>query len=117
MRALAALRANEPVRLLLYPVLVGAVGYLAIKGVIDADAAKLIAAALGLLLGGAVTETARANVAPKDRVPAAAAAAARAALDDVEQAVTDMSGPALAAAVRAAREQIERAAPSGGRGA
>lgn len=108
-RALAWLRANEPLRLLLYPLLVAVVGWLVVRGTITADIGEIAAAVLALLLGVPATEAVRARVTPNGRIPAAAAAAARTALDEVERTVADRFGPSAANVVRQAREEIERA--------
>lgn len=53
---------SEPVRTRIYPLLVAAVGYLAIKGVIDGDTLSLILAVAGALFGVPLTEGARNRV-------------------------------------------------------
>lgn len=109
MQALAWVRANEPVRLLMYPAIVALVGYLVVNGTISDDFAQVIIAVIALMLGVPAIEAARGRVTPRDRVPAAAAAAARSVLDDVERVITSTFGPSGANVLRQAREEIEKA--------
>lgn len=59
---LGKLRANEPLRLILWPIILGLVGYLVTKGTIDTNAADLITAVALLILGGSGIEAARMRV-------------------------------------------------------
>lgn len=106
MRALAWVRANEPVRLLVYPVLVALVGYLVVRGTIDADMAQIVTAAIALVLGVPFAEAARARVTPNTKVPAAATAAARTALDELERLAAQRLGPAGLDILNQVRNQI-----------
>ncbi|WP_280305359.1 phage holin [Nocardia neocaledoniensis] len=108
-RALAWLRANEPVRLLMYPAIVAVVAYLVVNGTISDDFAQVITAVIALVLGVPAIEATRDRVTPRDRVPAAAAAAARSVLDDVERIIDGTFGPSGANVVRQARAEIEKA--------
>ncbi|MGN2634635.1 hypothetical protein ACTD5D_39720 [Nocardia takedensis] len=104
---LSRLRASEPVRLMLYPLLAGVVAYLAITGVVDADFAQVLTAVVALVLGVPLTEAARGAVYAPTTVPAVAAAAASTVLDEAEQAVTDAFGPRAGAYVRQVREGLD----------
>lgn len=108
-RALAWLRANEPVRLLMYPAIVAVVAYLVVNGTISDDFAQVVTAVVALVLGVPAIEATRGRVTPRDRVPAAAAAAARTALDAVENIVVGTFGPSGANVVRQVRAEIEEA--------
>lgn len=70
MELLSKLKASEPVRLYLYPILVILIGYGVYRGVVDDSVATLVVIpALGVLLGIPATEAARAKVTPQAKVP------------------------------------------------
>ncbi len=104
---LARLRAAEPVRLMLYPLLAGVVAYLAITGVVDADFAQVLTAVVALVLGVPLTEVTRGAVYAPKTVPEVAAAAAAVVLDDAEKAVTHEFGARAGSYVRGVRERLE----------
>ncbi|KIQ15341.1 hypothetical protein [Rhodococcus sp. MEB064] len=68
MSALARLRAYEPVRLYVYPLLLVLVGLLVTRGAIDSSVGDLIIAATAAILGIGAAETARAKVTPEAKV-------------------------------------------------
>ncbi|OZF09806.1 hypothetical protein CH300_00045 [Rhodococcus sp. 15-1154-1] len=68
MSILTKLRAYEPVRLYVYPLLVILVGLLVGKGVIDASVGDLVTAAVTALLGITAAEAARSKVTPEAKV-------------------------------------------------
>ena len=68
MTTLAKLRAYEPVRLYVYPLLVILVGLLVTRGAIDASIGDLVVAAATALLGVGAAEAARAKVTPEAKV-------------------------------------------------
>lgn len=61
---LTRLRENEPLRLVLWPVILGTVGLLVGHGVVDTDGASIITGIAVLILGGGGLETARSQVTP-----------------------------------------------------
>ncbi|MGV9540936.1 hypothetical protein ACWDSF_06385 [Nocardia beijingensis] len=59
----SALR-TEPIRALLWPVLVGIAGYLVVRGVVDQFSADMILVIVAAILGIPAAEVARAKVTP-----------------------------------------------------
>lgn len=68
-KILSTLR-TEPVRALLWPVLVGIAGYLVVRGVVDEFSADMIVAILAAVLGIPAAEAARAKVTPDAKLRA-----------------------------------------------
>jgi hypothetical protein len=68
-KILSTLR-TEPVRALLWPVLVGIAGYLVVRGVVDEFSADMIVAILAAVLGIPAAEVARAKVTPDAKLRA-----------------------------------------------
>ncbi|MFC9769616.1 hypothetical protein [Rhodococcus jostii] len=63
-----SLRASEPVRTTVYPILILALAVLVGSGTLSSDTSDLITALAGLVLGVGATEAARAKVTPAGRV-------------------------------------------------
>lgn len=103
MSLLTKLRANEPVRLYVYPLLVALLITLVGKGVIDASVGDLVTAAVTALLGLTATEAARAQVTPQARVVEAAVVVA----EQVRDAVNNGVSPEVQAILDRARETAE----------
>lgn len=61
---LRELRANEPLRTTIYPMLVTIAGMLVVSGRVDADTSNLVLGIVGALLGIVGTEAARSQVTP-----------------------------------------------------
>lgn len=104
---LAKLRAYEPLRLAVYPVLVLVAGILVTRGVLDSDAANLVIAAVALLLGIPATEVARAKVTPQAQVKDVIVSTANTALGQAESEVRNRLGDQAADVVGQVREQVE----------
>jgi hypothetical protein len=68
-KILSTLR-TEPVRALLWPVLVGIAGYLVVRGVVDEFSADMILVILAAVLGIPAAEVARAKVTPDAKLRA-----------------------------------------------
>lgn len=100
MTLLAKLRAYEPIRLYVYPLLVILVGLLVTRGAIDASVGDLVVAAATALLGIGAAEAARAKVTPEAKVLELGAAVAA----DAAVAVREGKPVDVAAILRAARE-------------
>jgi uncharacterized membrane protein YjjB (DUF3815 family) len=62
-KLLSTLR-TEPIRALLWPVLVGIAGYLVVRGALDQFSADMIVAIVAAVLGIPAAEVARAKVTP-----------------------------------------------------
>ncbi|WP_043735635.1 hypothetical protein [Nocardia asiatica] len=62
-KILSTLR-TEPIRVLLWPVLVGIAGYLVVRGVVDEFSADMILVILAAVLGIPAAEVARTKVTP-----------------------------------------------------
>ena len=77
-----ALRGSEPVRLVLYPVLVTLVGYAVVRGVFDGSVATGLLAVAALALGVPAVEADRAQVIPTAKVAGAVADTAVTAVRD-----------------------------------
>jgi len=60
---------SEPVRTILYPLVVILFGVLVTRGIIDSSTAGILAAVVAALLGVTATETARAKVVPLAKLP------------------------------------------------
>ncbi|MEU2013117.1 hypothetical protein [Nocardia sp. NPDC019302] len=67
-KLISALR-TEPIRALLWPVLVGIAGYLVVRGVVDQFSADMIVAIIAAVLGIPAAEVARAKVTPDAKLP------------------------------------------------
>ncbi|MFC9768681.1 hypothetical protein [Rhodococcus jostii] len=65
---LKSLRASEPVRTTVYPILILALAVLVGSGTLSSDTSDLITTIAGLVLGVGATEAARAKVTPAGRV-------------------------------------------------
>lgn len=65
-KLISALR-TEPIRALLWPVLVGIAGYLVVRGVVDQFSADMILVIVAAVLGIPAAEAARAKVTPVSR--------------------------------------------------
>lgn len=86
------LRRNEPLRLVLWPILVAAVSVLVTDGVISTDAADLITAVALLIFGGTGIEAVRLKVTPGGHI----ADAVTAVIEQVrEQVGTTLGQPGL----------------------
>ncbi|MCC3333603.1 hypothetical protein [Nocardia abscessus] len=68
-KLLSALR-TEPIRALLWPVLVGIAGYLVVRGVVDQFSADMIVAIVAAILGIPAAEVARTKVTPDAKLRA-----------------------------------------------
>ncbi|WP_280248754.1 hypothetical protein [Nocardia abscessus] len=68
-KILSTLR-TEPVRALLWPVLVGIAGYLVVRGAVDEFSADMILVILAAVLGIPAAEVARAKVTPDAKLRA-----------------------------------------------
>jgi uncharacterized membrane protein YjjB (DUF3815 family) len=66
-KLISALR-TEPIRALLWPVLVGIAGYLVVRGVVDQFSADMIVAIVAAVLGIPAAEVARAKVTPDSKL-------------------------------------------------
>ncbi len=89
---LAKLRANEPLRLYVYPALLALFGVLVVRGSVDADIADVITGIVTLIIGGSATELARSKVTPQDKVIDAVAVGAQAAITEATSNVRDVFG-------------------------
>ncbi|MDL9944169.1 hypothetical protein QSJ19_00950 [Gordonia sp. ABSL11-1] len=93
MELLSKLKASEPVRLYLYPILVILIGYGVYRGVVDDSVATLVVIpALGVLLGIPATEAARAKVTPQAKLPDVVADGANVVVDRARQEIRDRFG-------------------------
>lgn len=92
MNLLARLRENEPLQLVMWPVLGAVVTILVAKGVIDDDLASVIMAAAVAVLGGSGVVAARSQVTPAAHVRFAAAQAASSAVERLRGQVADTLG-------------------------
>lgn len=70
-KILSTLR-TEPIRALLWPVLVGIAGYLVVRGVVDEFSKDMILVIVAAVLGIPAAEAARAKVIPVGKAVAAA---------------------------------------------
>ncbi|WP_159840222.1 hypothetical protein [Nocardia sp. CY41] len=61
---------TEPIRALLWPVLVGIAGYLVVRGVVDQFSADMILVIVAAVLGIPAAEVARAKVTPDEKLRA-----------------------------------------------
>lgn len=68
-KILSTLR-TEPIRAVLWPVLLGLVGYLVVRGAVDQFSADMIVAILAAVLGIPAAEVARAKVTPDAKLRA-----------------------------------------------
>ncbi|MCF3941312.1 hypothetical protein [Gordonia tangerina] len=101
MSILKKLWAYEPVRLVLYSVIVAVVGYFVTRGVLNKDLADLlIIPAIAVVMGVPLTEVARSKVTPQVKVPDIIT-------ENVDAAVSDVSGR-VDDAVAQARAEIEK---------
>lgn len=103
---IAKLRASEPVRLCVYPVLVVLAGYLIGRGFVDAELANGIVGVAALALGIPLAEIARRKVTAPANLRGAIMTGADAVLDQLEDDVTRWYGEPGAAALRQIRERV-----------
>lgn len=92
MDLLNRLRENEPVQLILWPVLGAVTAILVAKGVIDDDLASVITAVAVAVLGGSGVMAARSQVTPPGHLPVVAAQAASSAAEALRGQVADNHG-------------------------
>ena len=104
---LAKLRANEPLRLYVYPALVVAFGVLVVRGYLDADDADVLTAVITLVLGIPATELARRKVTPDGKLIDVVASGAQAALDEVHGRVEATFGQQGVQVLEQVQQQIE----------
>jgi hypothetical protein len=103
---LARLRAYEPLRLFVYPVLAGLVGILVVRGYLAADLADVLVAAIALVIGVPATELARGRVWPQSKIADAVTAGTHTAISKVETAVGETFGPIGIQVLDQIRDQV-----------
>lgn len=92
MNVLTRLRENEPLQLIMWPVLGAAVAILVAKGVVTDDLASVIVAAAVAVLGGSGVVAARSQVTSPAHVSFAAAQAATSAVEHLRGQIADTHG-------------------------
>lgn len=105
---LARIRANEPLRLYVYPTLVALAGILVVRGYIDADLTDAVVDALGVfILGIPAAELARRKVTPEGKVLDAIATGAQVALDEAHERVEQTFGQPGVQVLEQVQAQLE----------
>jgi hypothetical protein len=113
---IAKLRANEPVRLFVYPAVLALAVYLVGRGAIDAEWPDIITGIAALVLGIPAAEAARRQVTAPAHLGDALAPVVDSVLSQVEDGIAKHFGDAGTAALQQIRDRVAEMRDSDGSG-